>query len=296
MHKFCCIFFLIIVNVLSAQEFISTVKVNAEQTGQPNLSVFRTLETSLQEFINNTKWTNTEYKLQERISCSFFINVLAYDNNNSFEASLQVQASRPVFNSGYSTTIANFNDKEFNFRYQEYEPLVYNENSDGGNLISVISYYLFTVLATEADTFKELGGTEFYKKAKQIVNIGQSSGAAGWSSSSGTQSRFRWNDDMISGIFTNYRKALYVYHFEGLDQMSEDQKQAKKSIIESIKMFKEVNNKRPNSYVFRTFFDAKSNEISKVLSGGPKVDSAKTIELLRTLAPLYSKDWDAITY
>jgi len=280
--------------VLIAQEFLSEVSINAEQTGQPNLSIFKTLETALQEFINNTKWTDIEYKQQERIPCSFFINVTQYSTNNSFEATLQVQASRPVFGAGYRTTIANFNDKDFNFEYLEYEPLVYNENADQGNLIAVITYYLFTILATEADTLKELEGTGYHQKAKQIVNVAQASGSAGWSPSSGTQSRYRWNEDMLSGIFNDYRKALYKYHLKGLDLMSSDQKEAKKNVIDALNSLRKVNQKRPNSYVFRTFFDAKSTEISKILSGGPKVDVSKTVELLRSISPTYSKDWDAI--
>lgn len=282
--------------MLNAQEFISEVSINAEQTGQPNLSIFKTLETALQEFINNQKWTDIEYKEQERIPCSFFINVTKYDTNNSFEATLQVQASRPVFDSGYSTTIANFNDKDFDFEYLEYEPLVYNENSDQGNLIAVVTYYLFTILGIEADTLKEVGGTQYHQKAKQIVNIAQSSGSAGWSASSGSQSRYRWNDDMLSGIFDDYRKALYKYHLKGLDVMSSDKKEAKKTVIDALNSLKKVNQNRPNSYVFRTFFDAKSTEISKILSGGPKMDLAKTVELLRSISPTYSSDWDSIKF
>jgi len=296
MRKLFCILFIITVNTFSAQEFISEVSVNAERTGQPNLSIFKTLETALQEFINNQKWTDVEYKEQERIPCSFFINVSEYDTNNSFKASLQVQASRPIFNSGYSTTIANFNDKDFDFEYLEYEPLVYNENSDQGNLIAVITYYLFTILAIEADTLKEVEGTQYYQKATQIVNIAQSSGSAGWSPSSGTQSRYRWNDDMLSGTFDGYRKALYKYHLKGLDAMADDEKKAKKIIIDVLNSLKKVNQSRPNSYVFRTFFDAKSTEISKILSGGPKMDTAKTVDLLRAISPAYSSDWDTIKF
>lgn len=279
---------------MNAQEFICEVSINAEQTGQPNLSVFKTLETALSEFINNTKWTDTEYRSEERIPCSVFINITTYDTNTSFEASIQVQASRPVFGSSYRTTIANFNDNDFNFEYLAFQPLVYNENGDQGNLVAVITYYLYTILGIEADTLEELGGTLFYKKAKQIVNIAQASGSAGWSPASGTQSRFRWNDDMLSGIFNEYRKSLYKYHLQGLDVMSTDAKSGKQSIIESLDALKKVNQSRPNSYVLRTFFDAKSTEISSTLSGGPKLDVSKTADLLRSISPTYVKDWETI--
>lgn len=294
MRKYCYILFLFFVSAINAQEFICEVSINAEQTGQPNLSVFKTLETSLSEFVNNTKWTQTEYKSEERIPCSIFINITSYDTNTSFEASIQVQASRPVFGSSYRTTTANFNDNDFNFEYLAFQPLVYNENGDQGNLVAVITYYLYTILGIEADTLEELGGTLFYKKAKQIVNIAQASGSAGWSPASGTQSRFRWNDDILSGIFNEYRKSLYKYHLQGLDVMSTDAKSGKQSIIESLDALKKVNQSRPNSYVLRTFFDAKSTEIARALSGGPKLDVSKTADLLRSISPTYVKDWETI--
>ena len=139
-----------------------------------------------------------------------------------------------------------------------------------------------------------MGGTEYYQKAKQIVNIAQTSGGQGWSPSSGTQSRFRYNDDMLTGIFKEYREALYNYHINGLDVMSSSTKDGKKAIIETIESLKQMNKKRPNSYVMRTFFDAKYNEIARVLSGGPKVNIADTVESLKNLAPTYAQDWLAI--
>ena len=294
MRNFFCFVFLCIFSLVNAQEFNSDVTINAEQTGQPNLSIFKTLETALEEYINKNKWTDTEYLPQERIDCNFFINVTTYDNN-SFDATIQVQASRPVYNSGYKTSIANFNDKDFSFQYLEYEPLIFNVNADQGNLISVVTYYLYTVLALEADTFKMRGGTEYYQQAKQIVNIAQTGGGQGWSASSGSQSRFRFNDDMLSGIFNEYREALYNYHMKGLDFMESDAKSAKKSIIESLDAMQKMSRKRPNSYVMRTFFDAKYNEITRLLSGGPKMNIADTIELLKNIAPTYAQDWLTIT-
>ncbi|WP_010179493.1 type IX secretion system protein PorD [Aquimarina agarilytica] len=293
MRNIFCLLFLCVSTLVGAQEFNAKVTINAEQTGQPNLAIFKTLGTSLEEFINKTRWTDVEYLPQERIDCGFFINVTAY-NNNFFEATIQIQSSRPVYDSGYQSTLANFNDKDFSFDYLEYQPLVYNPNSDQGNLISVISYYLYTLLGIEADTLEKLSGTEHYQTAKQIVNIAQSSGGKGWSASSGTTSRYRWNEDILSGTFNDYREALYTYHMEGLDKMSSDAKQAKKKIIEAIDVLGKVNKKRSNSYVMRTFFDAKSIELSRLFSGGPKVDISKTLDLLNFMAPSYKTEWSKI--
>lgn len=278
-----------------AQEFVAEVTVNAEQTGQPNRPIFKTLENAIEEFINNTKWTTVEYLPQERITCNFFLNLTSF-SGNSFQGSLQIQASRPVFKSGYNTTIVNFNDKDISFEYLEFQPLVYNENSDSGNLVNFITYYLYTILGIDGDTFANLGGTEYHQIAKQIVNVAQVTGATGWSASSGTQSRFKWNDDILSGIFIEYRELLYKYHFNGLDIMEKNQKDAKKGILEALEGFKSLNKKRPNSFVMRTFFDAKAIEISRLLSGGPKVNIAETVDMLQNIAPSYKQDWESIQF
>ncbi len=293
MRNFFCFILLSVCTLVAAQEFNSDVTINAEQTGQPNLSIFKTLETSLEEYINNNKFTNTEYLPQERIDCNFFINVTAY-NDTSFDASIQIQASRPVYNSGYKSSIVNFNDKDFSFEYVEFQPFDFNVESDQGNLLAVINYYLYTVLGLDADSFKKNSGTIHFQRAKQIVNIAQTGGFPGWQQSNDTQSRYRYNDDLLSGVFKGYREAFYNYHSKGLDLMVSDTKEAKKIIISSIEELRLINNKRPNSYVLRTFFDAKNNEITRILSGGPRVNIDNTIQTLKSIAPTYAQDWLSI--
>jgi len=277
-------------NIISSQEFVCDVTINAEQTGLPNLSVFKTLETSLEEFVNQTKWTDVEYLPQEKIDCSFFINVSSFSDTN-FSASLQVQASRPVYDSGYKSSIANFSDTNFSFTYVEFQPLEYNENAFQNNLISVISYYLYTILGLQGDSFELNGGTPYFQTANQIVNMAQSSGFDGWQSSSDTQSRFRYNDDILSGTFSGYRAAFYKYHREALDIMSEDPKVGKKVIISVIDDLYAVNKKRPNSYIMRSFFDAKNSEISRVLSGGANINISDAVDTLKSISPTYTDEW-----
>ncbi len=277
-------------NIISSQEFVCDVTINAEQTGLPNLSVFKTLETSLEEFVNQTKWTDVEYLPQEKIDCSFFINVSSFSDTN-FSASLQVQASRPVYDSGYKSSIANFSDTNFSFTYVEFQPLEYNENAFQNNLISVISYYVYTILGLQGDSFELNGGTPYFQTANQIVNMAQSSGFDGWQSSSDTQSRFRYNDDILSGTFSGYRAAFYKYHREALDIMSEDPKVGKKVIISVIDDLYAVNKKRPNSYIMRSFFDAKNSEISRVLSGGANINISDAVDTLKSISPTYTDEW-----
>ncbi|RZS92605.1 DUF4835 family protein [Aquimarina brevivitae] len=280
---------------IQGQEFNAKVVVSAEQTGNPNLQVFKTLERSLTEFINNTKWTDVDYRTEERIDCSFFINVLGL-NNDSFTANIQVQASRPVFGSSYTTTTFNVNDKQFNFNYLEFQPLNYNPNNFESNLISVLAFYVYTILGVDSDTFELNGGTKYYQEARNIIGNAQSSGAVGWSAQDGTQSRFRLNDDILSGTFDGYRTALYQYHREGLDVMHNNVKQGKETIVETLAVLKTMHNTRPNSYIMRVFFDAKADEVASILSGGPPVNLAAAVQTLNTIAPTYSENWKAIKF
>ncbi len=280
---------------VNSQEFNAKVLVNAEQTGNPNLQVFKTLERSLAEFINNTKWTDIDYRTEERIDCSFFITIASYDND-FFNATLQVQASRPVYGSNYKTAIFNVNDKQFNFNYLEFQPLNYNPNNFESNLISVVSFYLYMILGVDADTFELNSGTKYYEEAKNIVGNAQSSNALGWNAQDGNQSRFRLNDDLLSGTFDGYRSAMYIYHREGLDVMHNNVKKGKQTITQAMESLEKMHNVRPNSYIMRVFFDAKADEVTSILSGGPSVNIADTVETLNKIAPTYTDNWKDIKF
>lgn len=293
MHKIFLFVILLFGIVLNAQEFNATVVVNAEQTGNPNLQVYKTLERSVTEFINNTKWTELDYRTEERIDCSFFITING-NNNDSFNATVQVQASRPVYGSNYKTTILNINDKQFNFQYLEFQPLNYNPNNFESNLISVVSFYLYTILGVDADSFELNSGTEYYQEAKNIVGNAQGSNTIGWNGQDGPQTRFRLNDDLLSGTFDGYRSALYSYHRDGLDIMSNDLKKGKESVLESMKTLEGLHRTRPNSYIMRVFFDAKADEVAKILSGGPSLNIAETMSILSRIAPTYANNWAEI--
>lgn len=280
---------------LHAQELNCTVTIDAEQTGQPNQQVFRTLEQQLTEFLTNTKWTDKVYKNQERIDCNFTLIITSYESD-SFGATLQVQASRPVYGSTYDSPIYNYNDRQCNFDYVEFQPLVFNINSFDSNLMSVLAFHVFTVIGMDADSFELNGGQEYFEIAKQIVNTAAASNFAGWRATDGTQSRFRFNDALISNVYKEFHDAMYEYHRLGLDKMSESPRDAKLGIIASMETLKSINDRRPNSYLLRTFFDAKGDEIQAIFSGGPSVDIAKLIENLNRMAPTKRSNWSEIKF
>jgi hypothetical protein len=281
--------------VLQAQELNCTVTIDAEQTGQPNLQVFRTLEGQLTEYINNTKWTDKIYKVQERIDCNFTL-VISNFESDFFTSTLQVQASRPVYGSTYDSPIYNYNDRQCNFEYIEFQPLVFNINNFDSNLMSVLAFHVYTIIGLDADSFELNGGQEYFDIAKQIVNTAAGSNFAGWKATDGTQSRFRYNDALISNVYKEFHDAMYEYHREGLDLMSEQPKMAKQNIIKSIATLKNINDRRPNSYLLRTFFDAKSDEIKDIFSGGPNVEITRLLENLNRMAPTKRSAWSEIRF
>lgn len=279
----------------AAQELNCTVTIDAEQTGQPNLQVFRTLETQLREFVNNTKWTDREYKNQERIDCNMTLVINQYDGD-TFAGTLQIQSSRPVYASTYDTPVYNYYDKQLSFTYKEFEPLNFNINSFGSNLVSVVAFHVYTIIGLDADTFERNGGTPYFEVAKQITNTAASSSYAGWKPTDGNQSRYRYNDALLSSVYKDFHDAMYQYHREGMDIMASDAKKAKEQIADAIGKLRNINDRRPNSFLVRTFFDAKSDEIQAIFSGGPQVDITKLLENLNRLAPTKRSNWAEIKF
>ena len=179
MRKLAILFTLLYSLGVLAQELNCTVTVIAQQTGNDNNVVFRNLEKQLNEFISNTQWTDKNYSQQERIDCNMVINVQEY-NNDLFAATLQVSSSRPVYNSTYNTPVYNYNDKSFNFRYLEFQNLVYNPIQFESNLISVLAFHVYMILGMDADTFELNGGSEYFKQAQIIANYSQQLNGQGW--------------------------------------------------------------------------------------------------------------------
>ena len=289
------VFLLLVTIGTSAQELSCSVTVNSDQVGQTNQQIFRTLERSLNDFVNKTKWTNRTYRENERVNARMFITVTQYESDR-FEANIQIQSTRPVFNTTYESPVFNYKDNSFNFQYQEFQPLVYNPNNFDSNLVGVISYYVYIMLGLDADTFSLEGGNDFYRQAQNIVTQAQSSSYAGWSQETGDRSRFELVDNLLSNSFREYRIAMYNYHRKGLDILADNNSTGKQIIAGSLRLFETLISRRPNAFLIQTFFDAKSEEIQNIFSDGPKVDIVKLKETLNKVAPFYSSTWNEINY
>lgn len=285
------VFFMISLYSTKAQELNCTVTIGHDRVNTTNTQIFKTLQNALNDFMNGTRWGNQAFNQNEKIECAMFINVTAL-NGNTFTATLQIQSSRPVYGSNYSTPIFNYQDKDFTFSYIEFENLFYNPNSFDSNLTSVLAYYANIILGLDADSFKLNAGTTYFEAAQSIVNIAQSGGYKGWSQQDGgNQNRFFLTQDLLSNTFDSFRKSLYEYHMKGLDLMSEDIKAGKEGVKKAVVTLSEVHKTRPNAFLTRIFFDAKSEELVSIFSGGPQVTIADLVDNLNKISPLNSSKW-----
>ncbi|MCI9845079.1 DUF4835 family protein [Flavobacterium pectinovorum] len=277
-----------------AQQLNCTVTINTERLPNPNLQVYKTLQTSLSEFVNKTDWTGSVLKQNERINCSMYITISSH-NSDQFSGTIQVQSSRLIYNSTYSSPVFNFNDKDFNFRYTEYEPLLYNPTTFESNLVSVISFYSYMILGMDGDTFQFAGGNTYFETAQNIANVAQQGGFKGWTQADGLQNRYFLINDMVAPIYSDLRQTTFLY-YSGLDIMNQDLKGGKEKIKSSLILIGKLNSVKPNAFLTRVFFDAKSDEIVSVFSGGPSITITDLVENLNRVSPLNSTKWSQIKY
>jgi hypothetical protein len=294
MNRILTFLLLFIFGFAQAQQLNCVVTVDSQRLSATNQQVFKTLQTSISEFLNKTDWTGQALKQSEKINCSMYITVSS-NSSDQFTATIQVQSSRPVFNSSYASPVLNFNDKDFNFRYVEFENLIFNPTTFDSNLVSVLAFYSYVILAMDADTFVADSGTQNFEIAQNIANVAQQGGSKGWSQADGNQNRYFLINDILSPTFKQVRQTMFDYH-TGLDLMSQDLKASKEKIRGSLVNLAKLNLTRPNAFLTRVFFDAKSDEIVSIFSGGPSITISDLVDNLNKISPLNSSKWVSIKY
>lgn len=294
MNKIIIFFLLFSFGLTQAQQLNCTVTVDAQKLSVTNQQVFKTLQTSISEFVNKTDWTGQTVKQNEKINCSMYITVSS-NNSDQFTATIQVQSSRPIFNSSYSSPVLNYNDKDFNFRYIEFENLIFSPTTFDSNLVSVLAFYSYMILGMDADTFVSESGNSYFEIAQNISNIAQQGGSKGWSQADGNQNRYFLINDILSPAFKQIRLTMLDYHV-GLDLMNQDLKASKEKVKGSLIDLAKLNTSRPNAFLTRVFFDAKSDEIVSIFSGGPSITISDLVDNLNKISPLNSSKWMLMKY
>lgn len=280
---------------VSAQEFMARVTVDYSSVQASNNQVFQTLEKSLSDFINTTKWTDSRYKVHEKIEANFLI-IITERSSTTYKGRLQIQTRRPVFNSTYFTPILNFVDNNFSFEYTEFEELIFNPRKfSNKNLTDVIAFYVYYALGMDADTFQLEGGTNHFKTAQQIAMNAMGTSYSGWGEMDGNKSRGSLINNVLKPTNKTLRNVYYQYHRVGLDAMSENETRAKNAIgntLETLNFYSSGN--YALFYPLDIFFMAKKDEISKIFGGGmmSSVNITAIKETLTALSPTNSSIWN----
>ena len=295
MHKLIIIIFLLIGMInLNAQELNCKATVVSSQISGSNKQVFTTLENAINEFMNNTKWTNKSFKSQEKIQCVMTLNISEKVDSDTFKGNLQIQVVRPVYNSTYLTPLLNYSDNDILFNYEEFQPLMLNKTSFESNLVSLLSFYAYVILGVDADSFSSNGGDNYFEEAEKIMLLAQQGGAKGWNSIDGRATRFQLIDGLLDATFAVYRDMMYKYHLHGLDVMAKDKTKAKKGIVSALMKLRQIYSKRPNAYLLRVFLDTKADEILSIFKDGPKVNTQNLKEVLMKVYPAKNNSWSKI--
>lgn len=286
--------FLTIGNILVAQELNCRVQVISSQVQGTNKQKYETMQTSIYEFVNNTKWTNHVYSIDERIECSFIITIQKEISADEFEGQIQIISSRPIFNSTYYSNLFNYVDKNFKFKYVEFQTLDFNENTHSSNLTSILAYYVYVVLGYDYDTYSFEGGDVFFKKAEQIVNNAQNEKEKGWKAFESQKNRYWLIENILNDKYADFRSCLYRYHRLGLDVMSEKADEGRSEIAECLTLAQNVHRQRPGLFILQMFFETKVDELVSVFSESFPDEKNRVYNILKEVDPANSAKYAKI--
>ncbi len=269
-----------------SQELNARVTINSDKVQGTNKQVFTTLQTALTEFINNRKWTDATFAVNERIDCSFTLIINEMPTESSFKGELQIQARRPVYNSSYSTTLFNFRDTQLDFDYTEFEPLEYTQNTLQNNLTASVVFYIYVILGLDFDSFAQTGGSPFIQQAMQVVTLAQSEMAwTGWKAFDSNRNRHALATALTDNTSAVFREMWYTYHRKGLDEMAANPDRGRTTIIETLPALKEIQTARPGSVLMQLFSDSKLDEVVSVYSKANQTEKQEGYKLLSTIFP-----------
>ncbi|MDQ6845166.1 MAG: DUF4835 family protein [Bacteroidota bacterium] len=251
---------------------------------------FQTLQTALNDFVNNRKWSNDNFTQNEKIDCSFLLNLESGGDANVYKASLTIQSARPVFNSSYLSPIINFQDNDFTFKYAEFQQLEFNDNRVSGtdalvsNLTAVFAYYINIILGMDYDSFSPRGGDPYFQKAENIVNNApEGRNISGWKAFDGTRNRYWLSENLLNSRYTIIHDAIYSYYRLGMDKLYDDEINARTQILNVLSLLNTFNVENPNTMILQFFLQGKTDELIKIFAKATPPDKSKALEYLQRI-------------
>lgn len=177
------IIFLLVLSGISvsyAQELNCQVSVLVDakvEVSSTEKEIIKQMEQSIFDLMNNTQWTKDKFKTEERIKCNIQIQIREIPSTGTYKGYIQVQSTRPSFNSSYNTLLMNFEDADFAVSFSRNAVLVYAQNQYRDNLTSILAFYAYYMIGLDYDSFSLKGGTPYYIEAQAIVTNAQVGGA-----------------------------------------------------------------------------------------------------------------------
>lgn len=268
---------------MTAQELNCTVEINSTQI-QGTEHVFESLKEAINEYMNTNKFSTAQFSPNEKIECRLYLTVSEYAND-LIKGDLQVQATRPVYNSSYTTTLLNLKDTDIEFTYIANEQLIFSETTMESNLTAILNYYAYLILANDFDSFSPRGGQAYLEKLSTVVQLAQSAGEIGWKAFDDNRNRWAIMNALTDPTTEAYRDLLYTYHRKGLDEMSVAADKGRATITQALQILKQINEKQPMSVALNMWHDAKLDELINVYSKGSQSERDDVYNLLNTLYP-----------
>lgn len=284
---FCCSF-------VNAQELNTRVQVMAPTVPNINKRNVEVLQNAIRDFLNNNKWSSETYTASERIECNFVITITAWDGNSAYKAEAQIQSSRPVYNTAYNSTLLNISDKDFDFNYSEGQSLDFSDQNFISNLSSLLSFYAYTIVGLDKDSYSKLGGTNYYNKAQNILNVAQIAGNKGWQAFEGLKNRYWLNENLQSKSFESLRQFIYAYHLNGLDRLQDDPAKGAKKIISLLSDLKQLDKQKVGSIFPNMYLSAKADELVNIISLTDPQEKIKAYNLLSEIDPANLNKYEAL--
>ena len=295
------LFFIFSTAIIKAQEVKARVSVLSNRVANNvDKKTFQTLQTALESFVNNRKWSTDNFAQQEKIDCSFLLNLESTDEANVYKASLTIQSARPIFNSSYVSPIINFQDNDVTFKYAEFQQLEFNDNRVSGtdplasNLTAVIAYYIDIILGMDYDSFSPRGGDPYFQKAQNIVNNApEGKNISGWKAFDGTRNRYWLAENLLNSRYTIIHDAIYDYYRLGMDKLYDEEANARIQMLNVLNLLNNLNVDNPNTMILQFFFQGKTQELIKIFSKASPPDKSRALEFLQKLdvpnAPKYKE-------
>ena len=265
---------------VSAQDLNARVQVLSPKIQGSNKRIFQTLETAMKDFLNGRKWSADPILPQERIDCTFVLNITNWDGSSNFSGELQVQSSRPVYSSTYSSTLININDKDIDFIYNDGQTIDYTDQSFQSNLSSIMAFYAYIIVGLDYDTFSLYGGSPYFANAQTVINNAQSGSYRGWKAFDGNVNRYWLSENLNNKLYAPLRSFMYDYHRNGLDVMADNVAKGRKEITSILPTLQQINRQRVGSMFPLVFYTAKSDELVSLYG---KADPQERVQAMNIL-------------